>query len=335
MNLLSLSFTVLLAAPSPATPANPEVALQRAVEGAEELEPDQAIAVLEAAIANARRQPDDLHAKSLPSFELLDAYTLLARLELATGDEDAASATLDALIVLDIARRAPVHGYGPALTELYEGRYIAAQRAGMASLELECGASSGCAFVLDGYRAELGKTGVHVGEHELWVSTAVGPDGEREWTRELFEVAPETDALVYRAPEGWTEDDATRSAPPPKIELAADASPPIDSSPPPTTHRLVPRRLAISGIVAGAGAVVAGALMLGLNDRCTTNLASVTDDTDRTDCPQTYKSNIPVAATLVAAGGALLLPSSIILGLDEVRVRRGQLSAVVKLGLRF
>lgn len=287
--------------------------LQTAIDNSTGEDRKAAITALADAIALQGQYPDRA-AASVPEM-VLEARVILVRLHLANGDPEAAQVVMDDLIRTARGQTPPVRSYGPEVTQLYQTRKAALQEAGMATLEIDCNVD--CEVVVNEREAAT-KEQLFVGTYRVWVK-AVGPDASWEYHEVDLDEAGGVKSVAYVGP-----------VPEPIV-----APEPIPQPQPTAPKRMLPRAAEIVGMAAGVGLVIAGAVLLSFDGKCSSTKEIPGPDTTPQACGSVYNS-VPAGASLIGVGGGLLLVSGVLLGVDEVRVGRATgRQAMIGIRLRF
>jgi hypothetical protein len=274
--------------------------LQTAIDGSTSDDRKAAIAALEDAIALQGQYPD--HASASVPESVLEARVILVRLHLANNDAEAAQAAMDDLIRTARGQSPPVRSYGPEVTKLYTDRKAVLQQVGVGTLEVAC--SVECEVVVNERRSTTSEK-LFLGRYRVWVK-AVGPDASWEYHEvDLIEAGAVT-TITYEGPV---------AAP-----VVEDTSPPPEPAPV-VKKRMLPRGAEIAGMAVGAGLVIAGAVLLSFDGKCSSSKRAPSEATTLEECGSIYDT-VPTGASLVGIGGGLLVISGVVLGIDEVRVGR-------------
>lgn len=310
---------LLLLAPPQQDYEQATASLDQAIQGSVSEEPAVAIEALEAAIEASGAYPGEAPADGSVPQQRLVARVILIRLHLALGDQDAARAVMDSLIrmVAVGGEEPPVRSYGREVSYLYEDRKTALEAAGTGTLAIDCEVP--CEVVLDERRLTDTSAEALLGPHRVWIRASdAAPGSPGDWTYQEVELAEAgaTQTLVYEDP-----------APPPEPE--PEPPPP----PPPPPKRLLPRAAEIAGAAAGVGLLVAGAVLLSFDNKCSETNAAPTEGISPSECGDIYESSASGLA-LIGVGGGLLVVSGVLLTVDEVRVGRAR-GRQVMLGASF
>jgi len=141
-----------------------------------------------------------------------------------------------------------------------------------------------------------------LGPYQVWIQAV---DGRAPLLRTTVRLdSPNTIAKIE-----YQIADIPVSGPLPERELRAPATPAVDES----AIRLhyIQRWLEISGMVVGAGLVVTGGVLLGLDGQCVPG-------TSRPDGCRRY-ANVPGGVTAATIGSALVVTSTVMLAVHEVK----------------
>jgi hypothetical protein len=235
--------------------------------------------------------------------EALDLSLLnLARALLLTEDKDRASEVMDAVLLTAYDRKLPVKRFGPTLVDFHDNRRKALEGQGTASIVVNCRVS--CRVVIDEQSTTSGSGPLYLGSHRVWVESADGSTQPERHTIEL-DTAGVTEVVNYPAE---SDDDCEIVAPVPLVETPA----PTPSGP----KRVLPRWAEIGVMVIGAGAVVAGGVLMGLDGNCPGGLDPMAD---AAQCPTLYEGTVS-GLVAIGVGSALLVTGSVMLSVDEVRL---------------
>jgi hypothetical protein len=250
--------------------------------------------------------------------EALDLSQLnLARALLLTEDKDRAAQVMDAVLLTARERKLPIKSFGPKLADFHDERRKALEERGTGAILVHCRVS--CRVIIDEQTAASSSGSLYLGPHRVWVEAA---DGSAEPERHTIELTkPGVTEVVYFPAESDEE-----------CELVAP--PPVEPPPPPPAppKRILPRWAEIGVMVIGAGAVVAGGVMMGLDGNCPGGLDPV-DDAAR--CPELYEGTVSGLVSL-GLGSALLVTGTVMLSVDEVRVgKESGRQAMVTWTMRF
>ena len=284
-------------------------------------DPEQGIAELRAAI-DALHDFGPLLAEDPEALELrVLAELTLARAQLSQGDRFAAAETIDASlealgdVALDSER------LGPRLGALVDERRALQRARGVARLRVEC--ARPCRVLIDERNAGVVDTpgsarelDLPLGEHRVWISALDRDD--REPLREAVTLDAAGERTTLRMAE-TEEDDARVEPPPPRFEASTREGGAIVIGPGP--RRIAPRWAEVTALATGGAAMIAGAVLWGLDSRCPGGV----DPSDVVACPQLYDTRTAGIA-LVSAGFAAGLTGGVMLVVDETRLgdRRGR-----------
>ncbi len=245
--LLSLAFSSWLGLEPPAlAPATYEqscAGLESATHAMADVEPEAAIASLEAAIAAVAEHPSELLRDAATQEAIRRARVSLAWLHLARGDRPAAGAAMDEALRGAGGSPLPLSGLGPDIGKLHDERRAALESAGSASITVDCEA---CDVLVDEHPAAT--TSEHyLGTHRVWLFDSLGTL-EPRYEVVTLDTVDAVATLVYRA--------------------APQVSEPVELPPPPPEPGLDPRSAKIAGgITTGLGVgLVAGAGVLFARD---------------------------------------------------------------------
>ncbi len=245
----------------------------------------------------------------------LDALLVLARAWLAAGDGARAAAAMDEALRSAGSTGVDASRLGPTLARFQERRVEALEKKALpAGLELRCDAP--CRVFLNEQPVELPVPPLPPGTYRLHVESDGGELSPLDTEVTLSEGGLES--VRWGEPEG-----PVAVADPPELPAPADEAGR-------TRERLLPRWAEIAGMVVGAAGVGAGAALLTLDGKC----PGGGDPSDGEACPDLYETTAPAIASM-AVGGALLLSGTILLSVDEVRLRKNERAAGVSVRIRF
>jgi hypothetical protein len=298
-------------------------------------------AAIEQALAEVSKSPERLAASSDLRLLVRKARFTLVWSHLTAGDRVRATAAMD-----DLIRKTgpfPIEkgwNFGPDVSNLLDVRIAALDHAGMATIELTC---SACQVIVN-EREIPSATNNHkatqlplpLGEYRIFVSFDAGDPQMR-----MFHLNKRGDNQAWKVspippsgpPTTVAIEEGIASSPPahepanprPDAPLAPLPSAPsttpndhaeaIKPSPEPKQKRLLPLAAEISGLVVGAGLLITGGILLGLDGTC----PGGGDINNLAECPETYH-NKPQGVSLTALGAALLLTGGVLVIVDQVRV---------------
>ena len=282
-------------------------------------DPEANIAQLEEAIEKLSEFGIEL-ADDPEGREALELSRLnLARALLVVKQEDKASAIMDTTLIRAHGRDLPTKRFGPTLAKFAAKRLRTLEAFGTGTVEVNCATS--CRVIIDEEVMGESSAPLFLGEHKVWIQST---DGSFE--TESYTVMLEEDGQVVRYD---YPKDGIPEEPLPACE-PVDVEPP--PPPPPPPKRILPRWASITVAVIGAGAAVAGGVMLGLDGSCPGGLDP---EADAADCPQIYEGTVP-GLVAIGIGSALTVAGSVVIAVDEVRVgkQKGQ-QATIGWKMRF
>lgn len=234
--------------------------------------------------------------------EALDLSLLnLARALLLIEATDRAATVMDAVLLTAHDRKLPVKRFGPTLIDFHDERRRALDELGQGSIMVACRVS--CRVVIDEQAASSSSGSLYLGSHRVWIEAA---DGSAEPERHTIELDTPGVTEVINYPAEF-DDDCEIIAPVPAVQPPA---------PPPPPKRVLPRWAEIGVMVIGAGAAVAGGVMMGLDGNCPGGLDPMTD---AAQCPELYEGSTS-GLVAIGIGSALLVTGSVMLSVDEVRL---------------
>lgn len=294
----SLLPVLLLFAPPEGDHEQAAADLQAAVEHSTDEDRQAAIAALADAIEHQAQYPDAASSE-LPE-SVLQARVILIRLYLAEQDTQAAQQAMDDLIRSARDQTPPVRSYGQEVVDLYQARDDVLHAAGMATLEFAC--ERECTHVINERQSTAASEQLLLGTYRVWIKAA---EQDAEWVFHEVELAePDTTKTISYAD-------------PKRVEIALP--PPAPATPP---KRMLPRAAEITGVAAGVGLIIAGAVLLSLDGKCSKTKQAPSMDTTMQDCGDTIYETTISGASLLGIGGGLLMVSGVLLSVDEVRVGR-------------
>lgn len=254
----------------------------------------------------ASRSPEVLEAR-------MYALLTLARVQLARGDREAATASIDEAIRTARGDALPMSGVTPELRTLYQERLTAPDNRPSGTLHVTC--ELPCRAIVNERQAGSGHdillTGVPLGRHRLHI----------EALDQSAEPLTQTIALTDDAHEqSVVFSDEPTPAP-------TDALTPQDDDRDRTKRRF-PRWAGIVGMTAGAALLTSGAVLLAYDGRCSDG----SSDPATSLCPDVYEFT-GAGIGLTVTGAAALIGFSIALGVSEARHRRSDRVSVRPGGL--
>ncbi len=312
MNFL-IPLTLLFAPPSEdPSHAQASADLQAAIDNSTAVDRPTAIATLASALERWAQFPEAAQP-TIPE-PVLEAHVILIRLYLAEGDTQAAEQAMDELIRTARDQVPPVRSYGLEVTNLHSQRQQVLQAAGTATLRIECEVE--CEVVIN-ERSTSSEERLLLGPYRIWVRAK---NGTASWEQHTVELT-EPDAVVTLTYEDPNPIEAPPPPPPPRE--------------PEKKQRMLPRGAEIAGVAVGAGLLVAGAVLLAFDGRCSATKQHPDSNSTLETCGDIYEMTAGGAA-LLGVGGGLLVVSGVLLGVDEVRVGRARgHQAIVRFKLRF
>jgi len=281
-------------------------------------DPEANLATLEAALEDLLAFGPQIAADD-KGREALDLSQLnLARALLLADNEARAAEVMDAVLLTARDRKLPIKRFGPTLVKFHDARRAALDELGSGSIQVQCRVA--CEIVIDEQRSTSDSGPLYLGAHRVWVEASDGSAPPLQ-TKVVLEQEGVSVPLVY--PEVAEDEPACEPVP-------IVTQPPVEADKPP--KRVLPRWASISVALIGAGAAVAGGVMLGLDGTCPGGLDPVAD---AQDCPELYEGTVP-GLVAIGIGSALTLTGSVIIAVDEVRVgkQRGR-QATIGWQMRF
>ena len=278
---------------------------------------------LRQAMAELEAFPQDLPNDEDAQRRLDQARLWLVWLYLSDRNKKGATEAMDAALRASGSRLLELAlTFGPRVVDLHNARKEALEAAGRAVIEADCGELP-CELIVESRRAANPSAPLYLGTYEVWVGARDGSAWERH------EVVLDTkDAVVPLVFEAGVPEEVP-------VEIIDEPEPiPMPVQP----KRKLPRWAELLGVGAGVGLAVSGALMIAYAGRCQDGSdpredPSITVD----DCPTPYSPDMLIpGAVLTGVGGALLLTSTVLFTVDEVRVggRKGR-QAMLRYTLRF
>jgi len=225
------------------------------------------------------------------------ARLALVRSLLATGDRDGATAEMDALLATAGAEPLPARLFGPSVVELHGARAQALADRERGELVVECSAAClaiaddtllGCANAQGPLRVQL-----PAGTWRVTVAEVSDASHRKIETIDLGVGGPATVRL-----------EAVRK----------DVDPPADDVP----RRRLPRWAGILGMAVGAGAMITGGVLVGVDGRCPD---LKTDPNGPNPCDRRLNTDVPGIVMLVG-GGALFTGFTIPFAIGEARLAK-------------
>ncbi len=314
--------------------SNPQSAYEQALNGLELARVDANSKVDEGVLANLARAILELETftEALSDDEegrsaLSEAKLVLARDYAKLGDQAAAERVLDDLLRstpdLDTI---PIASFGRKMIALFDARKALMDETGKATLQIRC--SLECEVSVDTLPVVPGDYDLYVGAHVVWFRSLDGRVPSSVKTLDLaaagatLEVDPPDVIDDSNADSGSESDtdsssdldatsDSDSGSDPADPADVSDSDSPIEEPPPPPPRRRGRLGLEIAGTLVGAGQIVAGSVLLGLDGRCADGSPNLLT------CPKVHQSLIG-GAVLVSIGTALI---TTIVGLQLHRPR--------------
>lgn len=279
-------------------------------------DPSQGIAALRAALAELHDFAPQL-ANDPAALELRTMAELaLARALLASGDSEAAAASVDAALEGLAGAALPVEHLGPSLGALVEQRERALAARGQARLRVAC--SVDCRVYVDERTSTANASdgaSLPVGQHRVWIES-----DEAEPLRTTLTLGDPAAALTlaYPEPSGVEAPAPTLVGDDPRVDHPRRSRN--------SESRSAPRWVEITTLLLGSAAAAAGGVLWAIDSKC----PGGADPNDVAACPNLYDTRTAGIA-LVSAGAAVALTGGVMLTVDESRVgdRRGRELALV------
>lgn len=310
-------------------------------------DPGAGVPRLRRSIDALREVPESLSADPAARLARVEALLVLARAQLNLGDTNAATASASEALREALGDEVDAMHLGPSLASLVaEAREALGPRA---QLRVEC--HRACALTVNEAPVPLASGDRGEATLSLWPGTYRIRVQSRTETGALgstveshdFELSSEgSDFRWGHNLDPHAGADARLDAPLGVGEAATAAPSSGNATGPSRPHRanargrtggarLLPRWAELTGMAVGAGAIVAGAVLLVKDGRCSDGGSP----TGPAACDDLYKT-APAGYALVGVGGLVLASGTVLLSVDEVRVRRsGERSARVQLRIRF
>jgi hypothetical protein len=300
MMTINLLFASLL------TLAPPETTdLDAATQSILEVSAPEAIARLEQSLAAVTRDPQSLLGDPTAADRIDRARLALVWAYLADGRKDAATKAMDEAIRSAMNRPLPLSGLGPEVRQLHEDRRHQLERAKPGTIAVDC---ENCQLLVNETRSANPSSPLLLGSYRVWT---FDPDGNIDpmYSEVTLEAPGQTVTLVFREPE--------------KIEERQSDS----------LRPKVPRWAKILGMVAGAGMVVGGGLLLSRDGKCKNGDTPTSENV--TACQDIWTSK-PGGIALMGIGAGVFMGATVWLTVDEVRVNRSRhAAAMVAWTIRF
>ena len=275
--------------------------------------PDEGMPKLEAVLLDLQALPQALASDLAAQQARVDALLVLARAKLKAGDQEGAAAYLDEAIRCAHGGDINAASLGPSMARLEADRTQAMSARG--TLRVRC--TVPCDIYVD-ERGFASEGELPQGQYRVHVRSKKGQLDALDTTVQVRagDAPIELQYGPVYGPADIAEPEPARSAP---TDLQADA-PQLSAR---TGGRILPRWLEVTGLVLGGAGVAAGGTLLALDGRCQ-GAGSVAGSMP---CDNLYSTEIAGFSAL-GAGAAVLLGSGILLTVDELRVRKGQLSSI-------
>ena len=271
--------------------------------------PQEGMPELEEVLLELQTRPEELSADETAQEARIDALLVLARAKLKAGDDVAAHHYLDEAIRCAHGGEVDAASLGPSMSQLEAGRRELLSARG--TLHVQCAVP--CRVFVD-ERETNPQSQLPAGSYRVHVSSSDPTIKPFDTVVELSAEGPPIE-LVY-GPTDSALPESARSAP---VDLQAEA-PQLS---PHTDRRLLPRWAELTGLALGVTGVAAGATLVALDGRC--QGGGSIDGPDA--CDNLYNTDIAGFLSL-GVGAAFLAGSSIMLTVDELRIRKGRVSSV-------
>lgn len=266
----------------------------RATEAPDTAEPALTDAL--AAFADAAPLVGDDEAQRARVFAQLS----LARVQLFLGRAEDAATTMDEALRTARGDALPVEQFGPDLEALYEQRR--AELGPPGQLVLEC--HQPCRAWVDERAVSSKGAELPAGGHRLWIEAqAKGPPVLRQ---DVMVPGGERVVVVYGEPA------------PPELTPPPTVSEPGSDRAHRPDRRMLPRWASVLGMGLGAGSIVAGGVLVGVDHRCPD-----LSDPRTTPCPRILNTDAGGWIAL-GVGATALIVGTVILVIDERRARRSR-----------
>lgn len=259
--------------------------------------------------------------------ERRQAYLALAYAYLLLDDLFQAEKAMDEALRIAMGKELPVEPFGPKLAELYAERKRVLEASGRASVKIDCAVP--CRVLLSEQPIPGNDpVSLYLGTYRVWIEATDGSTEPMQVTIELDEDGQSERISFGEAAKASPEPLAPKLEPEP---TPGPIPPTVDTGEADGARRIQPRWAELLGMGVGAGLLVAGAVILGLDNRC----PNLQDATSR--CAKVWDTEPAAGYSLLALGGGLLLVEGVMLTVDEVRVRKDRRDLQVGIGwtLRF
>jgi hypothetical protein len=294
--------------------AQSQLDLELAAASIANLPPAESIEKLQAALAETLRHPEQLHEDPGVADRLATARMALVWAYLTDGNLELATSTMDLALRSAGGRPLPLSGLGPNVRKLHDERKLALEAAGTATILVDC---DGCEVLIDEAQSELTSAPLLLGMHRVWVFDGAGL-AEPMFEGVALDEVGITVTVTYR---------------PTPVEVEALPAEPPRPTPPQKKQPKVPRWVKITGMGVGAGLLIVGGVLMGLDGKCKNGSVATADNRD--SCSHVW-TNAGPGYSLIAIGGGVLLGMGVWLGIDETRAGRiRQASAMVGWTVRF
>lgn len=313
--LAVIASALLLTAP----PTASELATQS--EAVDASNPD-GIAALEAAVRDYEAKPQELLADHKLAGALMEARLALAwvHFDVARAPNMQDARVLEGLdevvrIAAVLGRQPSLKNFEPEFVSLFKERAARLEGGELGVIKAKCAVS--CQLIIDEARTMNPTNPIPYGIYRVWV------------VADANQIDPLQTSIVVDAPEVVVEFTKPPEPPPPpppdpkpkrtrnkpQPEPQPEPKPQLDAKARPTikpSKRLLPGWAEALGIVAGAGLVGGGVVLLALDETCR-------DDA----CDEIAETTIQ-GATLTAVGAAAIVAFTAVLVVDTMRAKRGK-----------
>jgi hypothetical protein len=274
----------------------------RDAEAAATEDPEAGLAGLEAALAQAERSAELVARDGNATDARLYAQLALARSLLATDRRADAVKVIDRALATAGGRELPVKLFGPTLVSLHDERRAAVGKAPRGTLEVHC--ADACFVAIEATAIACGVAGaperveLPVGSYHVLVLDRDQPERRKEQTVEI----------TAGAVQAVTLDNAAAADTKPRGRRQAVA--PTADGP----RRRLPRWAGILGMAAGAAAIVAGGVLVGVHGEC----PDFTSNMGEGACKRTLNTRT-TGYVVLGAGAAFMVGFTIPFAIGESR----------------
>jgi hypothetical protein len=187
------------------------------------------------ALARFRHHAPALAADSRARAVRARAQLNLARTYLSEGASASAAGIMDEILRSTTGEELPVEEFGPSIVALHAERRAALERAGTASIDVEC--QIPCRAYVNEREVAGRVDGLYLGIYRIWIEA--GGESQIEWVQ--LSAANQIYTVRHLSPT------------------------PVESTPPLPRDRLMPLAVEIALLAVGGGLATAGTLLIGFN----------------------------------------------------------------------